>query len=144
MDLKDKVALITGGARGIGFEIASVFAEHGAKVIIGDINEELLNEAVDKLKSFNTEAYGFFLDVQDYSSCEGFIKNSIDALGRVDILVNNAGITRDNLLMRMSEKDAYRKLKGTELVRLAEQKLTELEFLVKSIRQSLKRIGGVG
>lgn len=105
MDLKDKVALITGGARGIGFEIASAFAEHGAKVIIGDINEELLNEAVDKLKSFDTETYGFFLDVRDYSSCEGFIKNSIDALGRVDILVNNAGITRDNLLMRMSEKE---------------------------------------
>ncbi len=117
MNLKEKVALITGGARGIGFEIATVFAENGANVIIGDINEEILVEAVNKLKSFGVEAAGYKLDVSDYESCEDFIKKAIDKFGRIDILVNNAGITRDNLIMRMKVEDFDRvisiNLKGT-------------------------------
>jgi len=117
MDLKNKVALITGGARGIGFEIAAVFAQHGADIIIGDIDRENLDKAVKQLGSLGARAEGQILDVSDPKSCDEVIKKGLDSYGRIDILVNNAGITRDTLLMRMSEQDFDRvisiNLKGT-------------------------------
>ena len=117
MDLKGKIAFITGGARGIGFEIASVYAQNGANIVIGDINEEILKEAEKKLKDYGVDAVGYRLDVSQYESCEEVVKKAIDKFGRIDILVNNAGITRDNLIMRMKVEDFDRvisiNLKGT-------------------------------
>ena len=117
MDLKGKIAFITGGARGIGFEIASVYAQNGANIVIGDINEEILEEAEKKLKEYGVDAAGYKLDVSQYESCEEVVKKAIDKFGRIDILVNNAGITRDNLIMRMKVEDFDRvisiNLRGT-------------------------------
>ena len=117
MDLKGRVALITGGARGIGFEIAGVLAKHGADIVLGDIDQENLERAVKELKALGVRVEGYTHDVSSLGSCEEVIKRAADSFGRIDILVNNAGITRDTLLMRMSEDDFDRvitiNLKGT-------------------------------
>ncbi len=105
MDLNGKVAFITGGARGIGKEIAMCYAKNGANLVICDIAEDILDETVSELKEFKIEAEGYLLDVRDLKKCEDVVKKAIDKFGRIDILVNNAGITRDNLLIRMSEDE---------------------------------------
>jgi 3-oxoacyl-[acyl-carrier protein] reductase len=105
MRFEDKVALITGGAQGIGKEIARSFADHGACIVIGDIKEESLKDTVKEFQRMGVETEGYILDVSDITSCESAAKKAIDKFGRIDILVNNAGITRDNLLLRMSEKE---------------------------------------
>ena len=105
MDLNGKVAFITGGARGIGKEIAALYAKNGANLVICDIAEDILYETVSELKKFKIEAEGYLLDVRDLKKCEDVVKKAIDKFGRIDILVNNAGITRDNLLIRMSEDE---------------------------------------
>jgi 3-oxoacyl-[acyl-carrier protein] reductase len=103
--LKDKVAFITGGAQGIGKEIASEYGKNGARLFICDINESVLNKAVSDLKSDNIDAMGCKLDVSSLDECTEASKKAVDKYGRIDILVNNAGITRDNLLIRMSEEE---------------------------------------
>jgi 3-oxoacyl-[acyl-carrier protein] reductase len=117
LDLKGKVSFITGGARGIGFEIAKGFARHGADIIIGDIDQANLDKAVQELQTHGMKVEGYIHDVSSLKSCEEVIKKATDSFGRIDILVNNAGITRDTLLMRMSEDDFDRviaiNLKGT-------------------------------
>ena len=117
MNLEGKVSLITGGARGIGLEIATVFAQHGSGILIGDIDRPNLDPAVDTLKSLGVRAGGYVLDVRDPSSCDEVVKKGLEEFGHIDVLVNNAGITRDTLLMRMSDEDFDRviaiNLKGT-------------------------------
>ncbi|MFC1704552.1 3-oxoacyl-[acyl-carrier-protein] reductase [Candidatus Omnitrophota bacterium] len=105
MKLKDKVALITGSARGIGKEIASQFAKEGAAVIISDINAEMAAETSKELASSGAATDSFAVDVTKLSSVEEMINKILDKFKRIDILVNNAGITKDNLLLRMKEED---------------------------------------
>jgi 3-oxoacyl-[acyl-carrier protein] reductase len=104
MRFQDKVVVVTGGAQGIGKEIALQFAKEKAKVVIFDLNEEQLIKANEEL-SAHSQAYGYKVDVTNLEDVEKNINKIIDNLGRVDILVNNAGITRDNLLLRLSESD---------------------------------------
>ncbi len=117
MNLKGKIVFLTGGAQGIGKEIGVIFAQHGANIAIGDINQSTLENTVSELKQIGVEAEGYILDVSVLASCEEAVKKAIDKFGRIDILVNNAGITKDNLLIRMSEEDFDRvikiNLKGT-------------------------------
>ena len=105
MKLKDKVALITGGARGIGRSIAILFAREGADIVIGDINEQEIVKACSEIESFQRKCLGLEMDVTGYVKVEESINKILDKFGRIDILVNNAGITKDNLLLRMSESD---------------------------------------
>lgn len=115
--LKDKVALITGGARGIGRDIASVFADNGCNLVLGDIDEEALVTAVGEIEGRGVSCEGYKLDVSSMESVQEAVGKSIDRFGRIDILINNAGITRDNLLLRMKEDDFDKviaiNLKGT-------------------------------
>jgi len=117
MELKNKVAFITGGARGIGREIAAVFAQGGADIVLGDIDKESVEKSASVLRQYSVKAEGYVLDVSSLSACEQVSKMAVDNFGRIDILVNNAGITRDNLLIRMSEDDFDKviaiNLKGT-------------------------------
>jgi 3-oxoacyl-[acyl-carrier protein] reductase len=98
--LKDKVAIITGSAGGIGYVTAELFAKEGAKVVIVDLNQEAIDKASSALGAF-----GYKCDVSKLEECEALIKATIEKYGKIDILVNNAGITRDNLIMRMQEAD---------------------------------------
>ena len=105
MLLKDKVALITGSARGIGREIASLFAKEGAGIIICDVNEELVGETKEKLESRGFKVASFAVDVTNLNRVEEMLNKILDKFGKIDILVNNAGITKDGLLVRMKEAD---------------------------------------
>lgn len=102
--LEGKVAIITGGARGIGKAISLRFAQEGAIVAFSDMakDENFINTE-NELKSFGKDAKGYISDASNFKSSEEFVDEVVKDFGRVDIVVNNAGITRDALLMRMSE-----------------------------------------
>lgn len=103
--LKNKVALITGASRGIGREIAKKFAEQGANVAFTYLSSVEKGIALEnELAAFGIKAKGFRSDASDYAAAEQLITDVVAAFGTLDILVNNAGITRDTLLMRMSEE----------------------------------------
>lgn len=95
MRLKDKVAIITGGSRGLGRAMSELFAKEGAKVIAVDI-EELPYE--------NPDVEGYILDVTKTEDCKNFFDYVVDKYGRIDILVNNAGITRDAMTRKMTDE----------------------------------------
>ncbi|MBU0469707.1 MAG: 3-oxoacyl-[acyl-carrier-protein] reductase [Candidatus Omnitrophica bacterium] len=105
MRLKDQVVLITGSARGIGKEIAKTFATEGATVIISDINAESAKATSEELIKEGFNSSSFACDVTSMQSVEEMINKILDNYSRIDILVNNAGITKDNLLLRMSENE---------------------------------------
>lgn len=101
--LKDKVAIITGSARGIGFTTAELFAAHGAKVVIVDVAQDACAASASQLGA--DRSLGMACDVTKYEQCEAVVKAAVEKFGKLDILVNNAGVTKDNLMMRMSEAD---------------------------------------
>lgn len=107
--LKDKKALVTGGTAGIGKAIACLFAEAGADVAIFGTNLERAQSALKEIEaariSQDQKVLYFLLDISQFSQVEEAIQKVYGAFGQLDILVNNAGITRDQLLMRMSEED---------------------------------------
>ncbi len=104
-NFQDKIAIITGSARGIGFAIAESFAEKGAKVIILDLFQKDVDEAVKKIKDKDFQAFGYTANVTDSEAIGTIFKEIIKEFGTINILINNAGITRDGLLMKMKEED---------------------------------------
>ncbi|MFH0763657.1 MAG: 3-oxoacyl-[acyl-carrier-protein] reductase [Candidatus Omnitrophota bacterium] len=105
MKLKGKVAIITGGARGIGKEIALLFAIEGADIAICDVNAETLAETAKEIEALGRGAVTGVVDVTKPDQVDGFVQKTLDKFKKIDILVNNAGITRDGLIVRMSEAD---------------------------------------
>jgi 3-oxoacyl-[acyl-carrier protein] reductase len=106
MRLKDQVAVITGGAQGIGKAIATLFASEGAKLVLSDIDDAMVQATAAQIgKEKNVETLGVKGNVAQLSDCEKLVDASLDKFSRIDILINNAGITRDNLLMRMSDDE---------------------------------------
>ncbi len=104
--LTEKIALVTGASRGIGKAIAMELAERGATVIVNySGSEEKAQQTVSEIKKNGGEAVAVKCDVADFAACEKLAKDVIGRYGRLDILVNNAGITRDGLIMKMSEQD---------------------------------------
>lgn len=100
--LKGKVAIITGGAQGLGLAMAEEFVRAGAKVVIGDLDGALATEAADRLEG---EAVGLACDVVDAAQVQALIDAARERWGSLDIFVNNAGITRDATMRTMSEDD---------------------------------------
>ena len=103
--LENRVALVTGGARGIGRAICERLAKEGAKLAIVDIMQETADKTVAEFRAQGIEAIAIAANVAKYEDAEASIKTVMEKYGRLDILVNCAGITKDNLLMRMSEAD---------------------------------------
>jgi len=104
--LEGKTAVVTGGSRGIGKAIALKFAEQGANVAFSDLKYDEFAEALEKeLQAFGVKAKAYASDASSFEDSEKFINEVVKEFGSVDILVNNAGITRDNLLLRMTEAD---------------------------------------
>jgi 3-oxoacyl-[acyl-carrier protein] reductase len=104
--LENKVALITGGSRGIGRAIALEFAGRGAAVVVNyNKSPESAEEVVSKIKAGGGKAAAAQADVSDIKQAEGLIKFTVETFGDLSILVNNAGITRDQLIMMMPEAD---------------------------------------
>jgi 3-oxoacyl-[acyl-carrier protein] reductase len=105
MMLEGKVALVTGGAQGIGRAIALRFAREGARLAVSDINLEKAKETVKELENLGSEALAIGGNVADGQAAEEMIGQTLNRFGRLDILVNNAGITRDGVLLRMKDED---------------------------------------
>lgn len=105
MKLEGKVALVTGGAQGIGRAIALALAREGAKVVLSDINLEKAQETGREIESLGREALAVGGNVASAKDAENMVNQTLERFGRLDILVNNAGITRDQLLLRMKEED---------------------------------------
>lgn len=104
--VKDKNAIITGGTRGIGREIAMTLAKNGANIAINyrNYNEEI-DSLVKELESLNVKVLAYKCDVSNEEEVESFVNEVKNKFNSIDILVNNAGITKDGLILRMSEKD---------------------------------------
>ena len=106
MRLKDKVCVITGSSRGIGKAIALEFAKQGAKVVINaSAMSERANEALEEIRATGAECELVCADVSTQEGAKQLIDTAQERFERVDVLVNNAGITRDTLMLRMSEED---------------------------------------
>lgn len=105
MRLENKVAIITGGARGIGKATAEKFVKEGAKVAICDINLDSVNETVEEIKKTGAEIVGYKVDVTKTDEVKAMIDDVVAKYGRLDCIVNNAGITADNTLLRMTEEE---------------------------------------
>jgi 3-oxoacyl-[acyl-carrier protein] reductase len=104
--LKGKTAIITGASRGIGKAIALKFANEGANVAFSDLNrDEFMDNTEKELLGLGIKAKGYASNAASFDDSQKFVDNVLKDFGRIDILVNNAGITRDNLLLRMTEQD---------------------------------------
>ena len=103
--LADKVAVVTGAGRGIGRAVALAYARMGADVACGSRTEENSAKVAAEVEALGRRAWPLAVDVSDTAAVDAAAKEILELAGRVDILVNNAGVTRDNLLMRMSEEE---------------------------------------
>lgn len=104
--LENKTAIITGATRGIGKGIAEVFAKHGANVAFTyNSSVEAATALENELKSQGVKAKGYQSNAANYDAAQELAKNVLEDFGSIDVLINNAGITKDNLLMRISEED---------------------------------------
>jgi 3-oxoacyl-[acyl-carrier protein] reductase len=117
MRLAGKVCIITGAARGIGHATALKFAREGAKVVVCDLDRQMVDAAVDDVRGAPGEAHGFVVDVTDPASIAAMVDAVMQRYGRIDVLVNNAGIVQDAQLLKMREDQFDRvidvNLKGT-------------------------------
>lgn len=103
--LEGKTALITGASRGIGKEIAKKFSEQGANIAFTYLSSVEKGQALEEeLKTFGTKVKGYRSDASDFKAADELVNSVVADFGTIDVLVNNAGITRDGLLMRMTEE----------------------------------------
>ncbi len=101
-----KVAIITGGSRGIGKEIAKKFAKENYNLVINYVSEKTNTEELKKeFEALGAEVLFIKTNVTSYEECEKMAKDAINQFGKIDVLVNNAGVTKDSLLLRMKEED---------------------------------------
>ncbi|MBF0464540.1 MAG: 3-oxoacyl-[acyl-carrier-protein] reductase [Nitrospirae bacterium] len=103
--MKDRVALITGSARGIGKAIAEVLAQRGANVVISDVNLEEAQKTAAEIASLGVKTMAVKFDVSNSKEVTEAFSTIIAEFGQLDILINNAGITKDSLIMRMKDED---------------------------------------
>lgn len=106
MKLKDQVAIVTGSAQGIGRAVAEAFAREGAAIVVSDINADLCQKTADEIKQkYGVETLAVAANVSSLTDCDRLMQSTLDKFSKINILINNAGITRDNLVMRMSEQE---------------------------------------
>ena len=103
--LADKIAVVTGAGRGIGRAVALAYAKMGADVVCVSRTEENSAKVAAEVEAIGRRAWAVAVDVSDTAAVDAAAKGILESTGRIDILVNNAGVTRDNLLMRMSEEE---------------------------------------
>ncbi len=132
--LQDKVALVTGGSRGIGTAIVRRFAEQGAHVAFTYLSSEAPAKAIEEdLTKLGVRAKAYKSDASSYQSAEALVKAVLEDFGKIDILVNNAGITQDTLMLRMTEE---------QWDRVIETNLKSVFNLTKHALRSMMRTGG--
>ena len=106
MDLNNKIAIVTGGGRGIGRAIALKLAEVGANVVVNDVGKvESAESVAEEVKAMGRQSIAILADVSSTEDVTKMVETTMSTYGMIDILVNNAGITRDHLLLRMTDDD---------------------------------------
>ena len=131
--LNDKIAVITGGTRGIGLETARTFAKNGAKVILFGSRQETVDKAIAKLKEENLEVEGYCPNLNSYSEIEQTVNSILEENGRIDILVNNAGISADKPIDETSPE---------EFDKIINLNLRAVFYTTKAVVPSMKQNGG--
>lgn len=135
-----KTAIITGSGRGIGAAIAKRLAKDGYDVVINEVSQEVLDtygkQTAEECRALGVRAECFAADVSDYARCEEMVKWAKETFGTIDVLVNNAGITRDGLLLRMSEENY------DDVIRINQKSVFNMTKLVGAVmlRQKSGRI----
>ena len=130
MSLTGKIAVVTGGAQGIGQAIATTLAQEGADVVVADLDANRCEETVARVRQLGRKAMAVSVNVGDWDQVKGMINHVQKDWERIDILVNNAGITRDGLLLRMKEEDWQSVLQVN---------LTGTFFCVKAVLPTMSR-----
>ena len=105
MKLAGRVALVTGAAQGIGKAVALLLARNGADIVVSDINLEKAEETANEINSIGRKALAVKVDVANWNDVEQMVEVILEKFAKIDILVNNAGITRDKLILRMTDED---------------------------------------
>jgi 3-oxoacyl-[acyl-carrier protein] reductase len=105
MSLSNRVAIVTGSGQGIGREIALMLADQGASIVISDVNAATAKEVAAEIEAKNGKSIAIPVNVTVAAEVNKLVEQTLSSFGHIDILVNNAGITRDGLLLRMSEAD---------------------------------------
>ncbi len=105
LDFKNRVAVVTGGGQGIGKAIVMLFAANGANVVVVDMNEDGVEQTRKEVETLGVKSIGIKCNVADANDVNILVQKTLAEFPSIDILVNNAGITRDNLMMRLDEKD---------------------------------------
>ena len=130
--LKDKVAIVTGGSRGIGAAIALELAKNGAKVVINyNIRKELADKVVAEINEFGGDAYAVQADVSESNEATYLVHETIKHYGKLDILINNAGITRDSTFKKLTEED-WREVINVNLNSVYNNTSAALPYLLES------------
>lgn len=141
--LQDKVAVITGASRGIGRAIALKYAEEGAKIAFTYLSSDEKAKALEEeLKAQGVEAKGFKSNAADFNSAEELVKQVVGEFGTIDVVVNNAGITRDGLLMRMTEEQ-FDEVVNTNLKSVFNLTKCVLRTMLKARKGSIVNVGSV-
>ena len=102
--LQNKIAIVTGAGQGIGQAIAVRLAQEGAEVIVSDINLQGVEQTASQIRQMDRKSLALKVDVANFEDVQAMVHKSTEEFGRVDILVNNAGVTKDNLLVRMTQQ----------------------------------------
>ncbi len=131
--LEGKIAIITGGTRGIGFETARTFAKNGAKVIIFGSREATVNKAIDELKSDGLEVTGYWPNLNDYDDIQKTIDQIAADYGRIDILVNNAGISANQPIENTTPEDFNK---------IIDLNIRAMFYVTKAVVPAMKGQGG--
>ena len=139
----NKLALITGGTRGIGKQIALTFAKEGYDIAINyrTENDDLKN-IKKEIEANNVKCFSVQGDVTKFEDCEKFVKQIVEEFGKIDVLVNNAGITRDTLLMRMKEED-FRQVIDTNLIGTFNVTKNVISYMMKAKNGRIINISSV-
>ncbi len=130
MSLTGKIAVVTGGAQGIGQATATTLAQEGSDVVVADLDANRCEETVARVQQLGRKAMAVSVNVGDWDQVKGMIDRVLKDWDRIDILVNNAGITRDGLLLRMKEEDWQSVLQVN---------LTGTFFCVKAVLPTMSR-----
>lgn len=134
--LKDKVAVITGGTRGIGFEVAKAFLENGAKVIVFGSREESVNKAKEEYRKLGHEVEGYFPDLLSESDVKDTMKKIHDEYGKIDILVNVAGIS-DNIPTKDADLEHFKRVIDINLIGTYNCIQNVIEYMVEENNGSI-------
>jgi 3-oxoacyl-[acyl-carrier protein] reductase len=139
MRLKDKIALITGGAAGIGYATTKRFIEEGARVVICDVNQKAGEDAV---RDLGTDTDFYRVDVTDRASVDGWVESVLEKYGRADILVNNAGIVRDSLLVKMKDGELVKQMPEADFDLVISINLKGVFNCTQAVAPTMIRQGG--